>query len=132
MKQMPILCAFWHHTALATQRIRKLNTMADRSSPSEAQDAGVDASLRLTLAELCNECRADPAHVTALVDEGALEPEGNAPADWHFAGDALRRARTALRLSQEMQLNVAGTALVLDLMDEIDALKSQLRRLGVR
>jgi hypothetical protein len=44
----------------------------------------------------------------------------------------LRRARTALRLSQEMQLNVAGTGLVLDLMEEIDALKSQLRRLGVR
>jgi hypothetical protein len=49
--------------------------MADRPSSSDVQDAEADAVLRLTLAELCHECRAESAHVTALVDEGVLEPE---------------------------------------------------------
>jgi chaperone modulatory protein CbpM len=37
----------------------------------------------------------------------------------------LRRARKACRLAQDLEINAAGIALVLDLLDEIEALHAQ-------
>jgi chaperone modulatory protein CbpM len=90
----------------------------------------VEEELRFTLADLCRACRVDTDQLVELVHEGVIEPAGDRPDDWRFAGPALARARTALRLAHDMELNVAGTALVMDLLDEIESLRSRLRRLG--
>jgi chaperone modulatory protein CbpM len=37
-----------------------------------------------------------------------------------------------LRLWQDLDLSAAGTALVLDLLDQIEDLRSRLRRAGIR
>jgi len=42
----------------------------------------------------------------------------------------LQRARTALRLTHDLELNAPGAALVLDLLDQIDTLRARLRRVG--
>jgi chaperone modulatory protein CbpM len=91
----------------------------------------VDDSLRFTLDELCRACGAEAARVVALVEEGVLEPAGSGSDDWTFSGTSLKRARTALRLLNDLELGVGGTALVLDLLDEIESLRSQLRRAGL-
>lgn len=91
----------------------------------------VEDELEFSLAELSRVCRADVAVLVALVDEGVLTPEGNDPLSWRFAGVTLLRARTALRLVRDLELSATGTALVLDLLGERDALRAQLRRLGV-
>lgn len=91
----------------------------------------LDEGARLTLDELCRACGAEAARVVALVEEGVLEPAGQSTAEWTFSGPALKRARTALRLSNDLDLSASGTALVLDLLDEIDALRSRLRRAGL-
>jgi chaperone modulatory protein CbpM len=88
----------------------------------------VEEEMHFTLGDLCRACSADRALLIALVDEGALGPTGEGPDDWRFSGSSLGRARTALRLRQDLELNVAGAALVLDLLDEIESLKSLLRR----
>lgn len=92
----------------------------------------VEEELSFTLVDLSRVCRVDTAWLVALVHEGVLEPEGSTPDDWRFAGPALQRARTALRLNRDLELSPAGTALVLDLLDEISVLKARLRRAGVR
>ncbi|HEX6361501.1 MAG TPA: chaperone modulator CbpM [Albitalea sp.] len=92
----------------------------------------VEDELRFTLEDLCRACRAEAAQVVALVEEGVLEPEGRTPEDWRFAGPSLARARAALRLARDLELGVAGTALVMDLLDEIEALRARLRRAGIR
>jgi len=92
----------------------------------------VEEEIRFTLTDLCRACRADSVQVIALVDEGVLEPAGSGPEDWLFSGPSLRRARAALRLARDLELSVAGTALVLDLLDEIETLRSRLRRAGIR
>jgi chaperone modulatory protein CbpM len=91
----------------------------------------VDEAMQFSLAELCRACQADSACVVALVDEGVLHPAGSQPDEWRFSGSALQRARAALRLSRDLDLNVSGTALVLDLLDEIAALRAKLARAGV-
>ncbi len=90
----------------------------------------VENNLQFTLIELSQACHADIAQLVELVEEGALEPLGNDASNWRFEGSALSRACTALRLARDLHLNATSVALVLDLLDEVDALNSRLRRLG--
>ena len=90
----------------------------------------VEENVQFTLMQLCRACRADAEQMVALVDEGVLIPSGDAPHYWRFEGRTLHRARVALRLHRDLELNVAGTALVLDLLEQINALRSRLHRLG--
>jgi len=84
---------------------------------------------RLTLEELSTICCVEPERVAALVGEGALDPvAGEGPQQWSFSGAALRRARLAFRLSRDFDLSPAGVALTLDLLDQIEQLRGQLRR----
>jgi chaperone modulatory protein CbpM len=92
----------------------------------------VEEEIHLTLEELCQACRASEEHVMAWVFEGVLEPIGDAPPDWRFAGPALHRARLALWLTRDLEINPPGVALALDLLDEIAALKTRLQRAGSR
>ena len=92
----------------------------------------VEEEVHLTLVELCRACRAPEEYVIAWVYEGVLEPVGEAPLDWRFTGQSLRRARLALSLTQDLEINSPGVALALDLLEEIAALEAQLQRLGVR
>ncbi|MBT9501998.1 MAG: MerR family transcriptional regulator [Burkholderiaceae bacterium] len=91
----------------------------------------VEQTLHFSLGELCRACGAETEQLMSLVDEGVLEPAGSGPQDWRFAGPSLRRAHAALRLTRDLELNPAATALVLDLLDEIEALRSRLRRAGL-
>ena len=89
----------------------------------------IEEDVHLTLIELCRACRAQEEQVRVWVVEGVLAPIGEAPHEWRFAGNSLRRARLAATLTRELEINAPGVALALDLMDEIEALKASLRRL---
>ena len=90
----------------------------------------VEEEIHLTLIELCQACGVAETHVTTWVQEGVLEPIGEQPETWRFDGTSLRRARLALRLTRDLDINPASVALVMDLLDEIDDLKAQLKRSG--
>jgi len=92
----------------------------------------VAEEIHLTLVELCQACSAPEEHVIAWVFEGVLDPIGEAPRDWRFTGQSLRRAKLALWLTRDLEVNPPGVALALDLLDEIAALQSRLQRLGAR
>jgi len=87
----------------------------------------VETDLQFSLPELGQACGVEVALLEALVREGVLVPEGDEPAQWRFAGTALARARMATRLSRDLELGPSGTALVLELLDEIAALLARLR-----
>ncbi len=84
----------------------------------------------LTLADLCRACAVHDEQIIALVDAGVLEPQGREPARWIFAGDSLHRARKALRLQRDLDIDLAGAALALELLDEIASLRTHLRAMG--
>jgi len=90
----------------------------------------VEEEVQFTLVELSRVCGTDSEQLLALVEEGVLTPTGDDPGQWRFGDTSLRRARAALRLTRDLELNAAGVALALDLLDEIEALRSRLRRLG--
>ena len=91
----------------------------------------VEEEVVFSLSGLCQAAGASPDQVLGLVDEGVLQPTGNAPQHWTFAGPSLRTTRAALRLNSDLALGTAGVALVLELLDEIDSLRARLRRAGL-
>ena len=88
----------------------------------------VEEEVQLTLVELCQACSVEEEYIVTWVYEGVLEPAGESPQDWRFGGDSLRRARLALRLAIDLEINPPGVALALDLLDEIAKLRVQLQR----
>jgi chaperone modulatory protein CbpM len=99
-------------------------------SPTQITVTVVEEGLPLSLDELCRACGAREEQLRAWVVEGVLEPIGGSPQEWRFEGPALRRARLALALTRELEINPPGVALALDLLDEIAALRASLRRAG--
>ena len=99
-------------------------------NPIQFTTAVVEEDVHLSLVELCRACRAPEEQVRVWVVEGVLEPVGRSPQEWRFAGASLRRARLALTLTQELEINPPGVALALDLLDEIAALRANQRRAG--
>lgn len=90
----------------------------------------VEDDLQMSLAELARACRAQEEQIRVWVVEGVLQPIGDSPPTWRFAGASLRRAKLAITLTRELEINTPGVALALDLMDEIEDLRQRLRRAG--
>jgi chaperone modulatory protein CbpM len=87
----------------------------------------LDEGLTVTLAELTQMCGSSGRTLHLMVTEGVLTPQGNVPREWRFSGAEIRRARRAVRLRRDLDLNLAGTALALDLLDELEGLRERIR-----
>jgi chaperone modulatory protein CbpM len=87
----------------------------------------LDEEASLTLGELCRVCTVHAEWIIELVDEGVLEPSGSDTAHWRFPGPSLQRVHRVRRLQQDLGINLAGAALVLDLLDEIESLRARLQ-----
>ncbi len=90
----------------------------------------LEEQTELTLADLCRACDVHTERIIELVDVGVLEPQGREPARWRFGGASLHRARIVLRLQRDLDIDLAGAALALQLLDEIESLRSRLRAMG--
>ena len=85
-----------------------------------------EESALLTVQDLSRICAVEERHIVEYVEEGVLSVVEINTTEWHFTGAALRRARLALRLERDLELNMAGLALALQLMEELDQLRSEL------
>ena len=90
----------------------------------------IDDDRELSLAELCRACRLPAERVFELVEHGVIEPVGPEPGLWRFQAISLRRVRSVQRLEQDLGVNIAGAALALDLLAELEVLRTRLARLG--
>ncbi|MFX1699778.1 chaperone modulator CbpM [Paraburkholderia sp. A1RO-1] len=84
----------------------------------------VDEDVEFTLVDMSRISGASEEEITLWVAEGAFEPKGAGPQEWRFSGASLGRVRTAFRLARDLQINAPGIALALDLLEEIETLKT--------
>lgn len=87
----------------------------------------LDEAVCFSLGELSRYCDVSAELLIEMVDEGVLVPEGRVPSEWRFRGPQLARAQVALRLAEDLRVNLPGAALALELMDELEQLRA-LRR----
>lgn len=89
----------------------------------------LDEQRTVQLMELTRVCGVSVEQVRSMVAEGMLHPRGAAPEQWVFRGVEVIRVRRAVRLQRDLDLNLPGTALALELIDEIEHLRCRVRRL---
>jgi chaperone modulatory protein CbpM len=88
----------------------------------------VENEVHMSIVELSHASRTPEDMIMSWVTEGVLSPTGSSPQDWRFGGDSLRRAKTAAHLTHDLELNVPGVALALDLLDQIAELRAHIKR----
>lgn len=98
--------------------------------PVQSIEARLDEAL-LDLDTLCRITTVSPTWVVERVEAGLLQAtEGHAAMQWRFDAVALRRVRQMRRYERDFDAVPELAALVSDLLDEIAALRAQLRMRG--
>ena len=92
----------------------------------------LDERGEVTLIELAQCSGLAESELRELVELGALNPLDPAASHWHFTTRCITAARTASRLRNDFELDAPGLALVLSLLDRVQSLEDDLRRLQAR
>lgn len=90
----------------------------------------------LSLSELCQSCQMPAEALIRLVEHGIITPEDGTVRhskahQWQFNRREMIRADKAFCLERDLGINVAGIALVMDLLEEMDGLRRQLYQLQI-
>ena len=100
----------------------------ERTISSALRGSVVEEEVELTIVELGRACRTTEDQIEVWVSEGVLRPSGATREAWRFGGDSLARMRLATRLMHDLEINAAGVAVALELLDRIAELEARLRR----
>ena len=87
----------------------------------------LDQSTELTLDAVSRFCAVQTTFIIELVEEGVIAPiAGQEAGSWRFTSAQLRHVTVAARLQRDLGVNLAGAALALQLLDEIETLRAHL------
>jgi chaperone modulatory protein CbpM len=89
----------------------------------------IESATEITVTELCRVCGVTVERIVHLVDEGVVEPLGREPSRWRFSSVCVRRVLYAERLARDLEVNTAGAALAIELLEEIERLRQRLDRI---
>lgn len=89
----------------------------------------LDDTVTYTVIEFSQVCVIPPEMVYQMVEYGIVEPEGETREQWVFHYSAIERAKKALRLQRDFEMNLAGIPLTLDLIDEVKMLREMVKQL---
>jgi chaperone modulatory protein CbpM len=79
----------------------------------------LDEDAALSIKEVCEACGIDAAWLDELMAHGAIT---------HVSAASITRIRKARRLERDFELNPPAVALVLELLDQIERLRSDVER----
>ncbi len=89
-------------------------------------------STYLSFTEVCLQTGVGEDTVFEIVEQGIIEPIGATPDEWLFTPTMLTVTKKAVRLHHDLEVNWAGIALALELLDEVEQLREQNRSLQRR
>lgn len=81
-----------------------------------------------SIVKLCRACSLPAEAIIKMVERGVIDPIDSSLSytHWQFPYTSLLRVQTALRLQRDLELNLAGAVLALELLDEIKQLRQQV------
>ena len=88
----------------------------------------LDENTNYSLQELSDLCNQSTELILEMIDEGMIIPTGSSPRQWLFGLREIHRVQTAQRLIRDLKVNLAGAALALDLLEELEGLRRQVSR----
>ncbi len=80
----------------------------------------------LTIEEFCRAIHIRREMVVEMVEYQIIAPEGEEkpPENWRFDSASLKRGRIAASFYQDLEINLPGVALALELLDKIEGLQN--------
>ncbi len=81
----------------------------------------------VTLEELCEICNISAEIVHELIAYEIVHPRLSSQQEMLFELLDLQRAKTAIRLQHDLEVNLAGVAVVLDLLNELEELRTCMK-----
>lgn len=87
----------------------------------------VDDQLEISLQQLSRRCCTDADRIIAMVNEGIIEPEGENKHAWRFSYTSVETVTKVRRLQRDLDVNLAGAALALHLLERIADLEQQIK-----
>lgn len=104
-------------------------TLKTRPNPIEI----MNGHTIFTLHEICERCGVRDEFIIELVEYGVIAPlEDSTAKQWVFDAAALARLNRALRLHRDLEINLPGLAIALDLLDEVQRLHHQVELLDAQ
>ncbi|WP_314919496.1 chaperone modulator CbpM [Pseudomonas helleri] len=85
--------------------------------------------VQLDMERFCEEANIPATYVIEIVEHGIIEPQGRTPDVWRFEDYELVVAKRAAKLHRDLDMEWEGVALALELLDEVQQLRSENRRL---
>lgn len=85
----------------------------------------------LTLNELANACKVEPTWIVERVQDGSLRKFDGHMASWRFTSAELVRAQRLIATEKAFDANAELAALVVDLIEELDTARRQLKAAGL-
>lgn len=80
---------------------------------------------QINLQELCRATFISAEIVIDIVEHGIVEPAGQTPEEWIFSPLMVVTTRKALRLHRDLDINWAGIALAVSLLNELEELRDK-------
>lgn len=86
----------------------------------------------LNIGELCDLTQISSKLIVKIVEHGIVEQREIKPESWRFDSDMILTINKALRLRRDLDLNWSGVALALSLINEVEDLRLENKRLHQR
>ena len=74
---------------------------------------------------ICHSHKLNKDTVNEMVSWGIAEPKGSNPDNWLFTQNDYERIERAVRFRRELEINIPGAALALELIEEIQNLRNK-------
>ncbi len=81
----------------------------------------------LSLREVCHGLQVSADQIMDLVDYGIITPIERQSNHIYFSAEGMHRAQRALHIQYDLSINLAGVALVVELLDELSILREKVR-----
>lgn len=80
----------------------------------------------LSFEDLCHACLVAPQDIQEMIEYGVIDPRGVSYETWRFDLEHVQRIRKVLHLQHDLEVNLAGAALVLELIDEMEKMRAKV------
>lgn len=91
----------------------------------------IDENNVLTFEEICRAIHVDHDLMIQLIEYHIVQPKGSSKNNWAFDHISLKRAKLARNFYYDLEINVAGIGLLLDMLERIDALEAHVEQLKI-
>jgi chaperone modulatory protein CbpM len=86
----------------------------------------VTQELTYTLSELCEICEVHVERINEIIDYGIIASKEKSPKQWRFSYSEMETLQKVLRLERDLDLNMPGIAMTLDLLEQVETLRKQV------